>query len=69
MIVVVLFAGSGATWNRTFWMPGTSTTQYSIMELRYTTDNDVWALGSELGELFPSTSSLLTPAAAVECRV
>jgi len=42
----------GSTWKRTFWMPGTNTTQYSLMEIRYATDNDVWVAGSELGELY-----------------
>jgi len=44
----------GASWNRTFWMAGTSQEQYSLMELRFTTDNDVWALGSELNSLYSS---------------
>jgi photosystem II stability/assembly factor-like uncharacterized protein len=38
----------GASWNRTFYAPGTSSVGYSLMEIAYATDNDVWALGGEL---------------------
>jgi len=44
----------GSSWNRTFWMPATSSMGFSIMEIRYATDDDVWAVGGELGELAPS---------------
>jgi len=45
----------GSSWNQTYFMAGNSTKQFSLMEIRFTTNNDVWALGSELGEVMPTT--------------
>ena len=47
----------GASWNRTFWAPATSSTGYSLMEIQYATDNDVWAVGGEMGSFSASTLS------------
>jgi photosystem II stability/assembly factor-like uncharacterized protein len=44
----------GNTWTQTFFQAGTSSSGYSLMEIRYATDNDVWAVGGELGSLYPS---------------
>ena len=44
----------GNTWNKTFWAPATASSGFSLMKIRYATDNDVWAVGGELGELYPS---------------
>jgi hypothetical protein len=32
----------GASWNRTFWAPITNSSAFSLMEIRYATDLDVW---------------------------
>lgn len=44
----------GSTWNRTFYAPGTASEGFSLMEIAYATDLDVWALGGELSSIFPS---------------
>jgi len=44
----------GSTWTRTFFAPGTASSGYSLMEIRFTTNNDVFAVGGELGVLYPS---------------
>jgi hypothetical protein len=44
----------GASWNQTFYAAGTSSAGYSLMEIAYATDNDVWAVGGELGLLSAS---------------
>jgi photosystem II stability/assembly factor-like uncharacterized protein len=44
----------GNTWTQTFFQAGTSSSGYSLMEIRYATDNDVWAVGGELGEFSAS---------------
>ena len=41
--------------NRTFWAPATSTLGYSLFDIVYATDNDVWAAGGQLTEFTPST--------------
>jgi len=48
----------GSTWSRTYWSPCTSSAQYSLMELRYVSDTEVWAVGSELNSLFASAQFL-----------
>ncbi len=41
--------------NRTFFAPATSTSGFSLMEIKFTnTDGEVWAVGGQLGELFPA---------------
>lgn len=44
----------GQTWNRTFWSPETSGHGYSIMEIRWVTETDIWAVGGELASIAPS---------------
>ena len=38
----------GKSWNRTFYSPSTSTVHYSLLELRYASDTEVWAVGGAL---------------------
>jgi len=47
-------ADGGKTWTRNFWAPSTSTTHYSLLELRFSSDTDVWAVGGALTEVSPS---------------
>jgi len=41
----------GKTWNNTFFAPMTAKTQYSLMEIRFTTAMDAWAVGGEIGSI------------------
>jgi len=50
----------GATWTRNFYNAGNSTTEFSLIEIRFTTDNDGWAVGGVLNAIFPSTWFLYT---------
>ena len=44
----------GKTWVRNFWAPSTSTVHYSLIELRFSNDTDVWAVGGSLTQVAPS---------------
>jgi hypothetical protein len=62
----------GASWNRTFFMPASASSGYSLMEIKYATDNDVWAVGGELGEFSPSTGTTcccFTPSTAAAASI
>lgn len=41
----------GTTWKQNFYAPATSTYGYSLMEIRFTTDTDVWAVGGQLNAI------------------
>jgi len=44
----------GKTWNRTFWSPNTDKVHYSLLELRYSSATDIWAVGGQLTQIEPS---------------
>eukprot|EP00054_Salpingoeca_dolichothecata_P031384 m.263347 g.263347 ORF g.263347 m.263347 type:complete len:503 (+) comp26885_c0_seq1:88-1596(+) len=44
----------GSSWNRTYWAPANSTHGYSLMQVRFVSDTDVWAAGGELNAFAPS---------------
>ena len=35
----------GKSWNRTFWAPATPSLGFSLMDIAYASDTDVWAAG------------------------
>lgn len=44
----------GKTWTRNFWAPSTQTVHYSLIEMRYASDTEVWAVGGQLTRVAPS---------------
>ncbi|MDR3738372.1 MAG: hypothetical protein P4L40_05060 [Terracidiphilus sp.] len=44
----------GATWTTAFFQAGTASSGYSLMEIRYATDDIVFACGGLMGALYPS---------------
>jgi hypothetical protein len=44
----------GTTWTRTFWSPETTKEAFSLMEIRFASSTEIWAVGGELGAAAPS---------------
>jgi len=51
----VLCTTDGSTFNQTYLNAGNSTVDYSLMEIRFLTASEVWAVGGILGQNYPST--------------
>jgi len=45
----------GSTWTRTFYAPGNSTTGFSLIEIRFLSDKEGWAVGGVLNAIYPSS--------------
>ena len=50
----------GLTWTRNFWAPYTSQVHFSLIEIRFSSDTDVWAVGGQITRIGASK--------IVECR-
>eukprot|EP00051_Salpingoeca_urceolata_P027783 m.483263 g.483263 ORF g.483263 m.483263 type:complete len:383 (+) comp22851_c0_seq1:121-1269(+) len=47
-------ADGGKNWNRTFYAPATSEEHFSLMDIRYVTPTELWAIGGDLHRVAPS---------------
>ena len=64
--LVLVCAFPGKSWNQTFYQAGTATMGFSLMEIKYATDDDVWVVGGQMGEL--STSTCTPKCTRTQCR-
>jgi len=44
----------GKTWTRTFWAPSTSKIHFSLIEIRFSSDTEAWAVGGEMTQFSPN---------------
>jgi hypothetical protein len=49
----------GQTWTQTFFSPGSTKEAFSLMEIRFASPTEVWAVGGELTSFSPSEFLLM----------